>query len=500
MTKANALNVDPTNNAAVVGNGTNFTTLGYTSSATASTLMSRDSNGNSAINNVIPGSATTATSGGTTFLSVTSAQIQYFTGSSNHTCRMPDTSTLINGQSYLLFNQSTGFVTVQTSGANFLAYLSPSSYATLRCFDTAASGAAAWSVAPIKNIESASIVYVSKYGNGVNSGRSVNEPVANFSTAFVRALGLSPSATNRVSIICLDDGIYSGGISIDAFMDIYAPNAVITNTSSPYCIIADNDTFVTVKELRNSSSSSAYAVNTFNVSGSQPYQWLNCESIRIGNAGFGYAAIENYGGTNCVVYARVNSIQSTYSPGNGDALACDATNTTYLTANTIDCKNVLYGGLTGKAVVNCNNCLAAVNPSLDLVVLASNLYGSWTPTLVGGTSAGTTTYVTQSGKYTMLGNTVTVDAVIEISGATGTGDVVIGGLPYAIGTSRYLTGALVFNGSGWTWPTGTTQLSLLGNNGTTVKIVGSGSAVAAANMQMTNAALTVKFSATYQLK
>jgi hypothetical protein len=55
--------------------------------------------------------------------------------------------------------------------------------------------------------------------------------------------------------------------------------------------------------------------------------------------------------------------------------------------------------------------------------------GTWTPTIQGLTTGGTTTYTTQSGKYTRVGRQITCTGVVEWSAATGTGNMVVGGLP-----------------------------------------------------------------------
>lgn len=57
--------------------------------------------------------------------------------------------------------------------------------------------------------------------------------------------------------------------------------------------------------------------------------------------------------------------------------------------------------------------------------------GSITPTLAGSTVAGVTTYVSQTGQYTRLGNRVDFSLTLQWSAATGTGNPRIGGLPYA---------------------------------------------------------------------
>jgi hypothetical protein len=84
------------------------TGTGVASAATASTLASRDANANLSVNNSLRGFATTATAAGTTTLTVASAYCQVFTGSTTQTCKLPVASTLVNGQSFLVINNSTG--------------------------------------------------------------------------------------------------------------------------------------------------------------------------------------------------------------------------------------------------------------------------------------------------------------------------------------------------------------------------------------------------------
>jgi len=56
--------------------------------------------------------------------------------------------------------------------------------------------------------------------------------------------------------------------------------------------------------------------------------------------------------------------------------------------------------------------------------------GTFTPTIVGGTTAGVGTYVVQSGNYTKVGNLVTFRLYVATSAHTGTGAMRISGLPF----------------------------------------------------------------------
>ena len=69
--------------------------------------------------------------------------------------------------------------------------------------------------------------------------------------------------------------------------------------------------------------------------------------------------------------------------------------------------------------------------------------GTWTPQLQGASSGGTTTYTTQDGNYTKIGNLVFCDLFLEITAATGTGSVQLFGLPFGRKSSTTRsTGAL----------------------------------------------------------
>jgi hypothetical protein len=57
--------------------------------------------------------------------------------------------------------------------------------------------------------------------------------------------------------------------------------------------------------------------------------------------------------------------------------------------------------------------------------------GTWTPTVVGGSTAGTTTYLSQFGDYVKIGRSVTVRLKVSYTAATGTGFLSIQGLPFA---------------------------------------------------------------------
>lgn len=84
------------------------------------TIMLRDSDGIAFAGNFIADKESRATAAGTTTLTVSNAAVQEFTGSTTQTVKLP-TSFVTAGQQYTVINNSTGSVTVQSSGANTIA-------------------------------------------------------------------------------------------------------------------------------------------------------------------------------------------------------------------------------------------------------------------------------------------------------------------------------------------------------------------------------------------
>lgn len=94
----------------------------------------------------IPGYTTTATAAGTTTLTVASTYQQYFTGVTTQIVSLPVTSTLQVGQTFYIFNNSSGNVTVNSSGGNQVTILSTGTGAFLTCLLTTGTTAASWQV------------------------------------------------------------------------------------------------------------------------------------------------------------------------------------------------------------------------------------------------------------------------------------------------------------------------------------------------------------------
>ena len=123
--------------------GTGVTSV--TTSPTASAWAGWDANSNMSANNFNTGYATTVTAAGTTTLTVASAGLQYFTGSTTQTVKLPVASTLTLGMTYQIVNNSTSSVFVQSSGGNTVKNIAGSASATYTCIATSGTTAASWS-------------------------------------------------------------------------------------------------------------------------------------------------------------------------------------------------------------------------------------------------------------------------------------------------------------------------------------------------------------------
>ena len=84
------------------------------------------------------------TSAGTTTLTASSTYEQIFQGSTTQTCVLPVVSTLSVGQSFWLKNESTGIVTVNSSGANLVVSLNSGDCALVTCILITGTTAASW--------------------------------------------------------------------------------------------------------------------------------------------------------------------------------------------------------------------------------------------------------------------------------------------------------------------------------------------------------------------
>jgi hypothetical protein len=90
------------------------------------------------------GYSTTATAAGTTTLTATSNRVQMFTGTTTQTVVLPVASTMTLGQAFTIHNNSTGSVTVQSSGLNNVIVIPGGNTYQVTSILTSGTTAASW--------------------------------------------------------------------------------------------------------------------------------------------------------------------------------------------------------------------------------------------------------------------------------------------------------------------------------------------------------------------
>ena len=122
-----------------------FTTLSASGATTLSGVTTISDAQRPVIDNIKLGYATTATAAGTTTLTVSSPNQQFFTGTTTQTIVLPVTSTLALGLGYTIVNNSTGVLTVQSSGLNDIVSVPAKATVKVVCILISGTTAASWS-------------------------------------------------------------------------------------------------------------------------------------------------------------------------------------------------------------------------------------------------------------------------------------------------------------------------------------------------------------------
>lgn len=137
---------------------------------------------------------TTATAAGTTTLTNASTYYQYFTGSTTQTVQLPVTSTLSLGWSFHIANNSTGNLTINSSGGNLVNTVLPGTTVHCTCIGTSLTTAADW--------DSGSTDFGTVTGTGavvLGTSPTVNNPTITNYVESVVAIG-TVTTTNTLSL------------------------------------------------------------------------------------------------------------------------------------------------------------------------------------------------------------------------------------------------------------------------------------------------------------
>jgi len=136
-------------------------------------------------------------------------------------------------------------------------------------------------------------------------------------------------------------------------------------------------------------------------------------------------------------------------------------------------------------------------PSADANTLDDYEEGTFTPTALGASTAGTTTYTAQNGYYTKIGRQVNVIILTAWSALTGTGNLVVGNLPFSLAnlTQSNPIGSVLTNNLNWSG--GTTIIAEGSPNSTNIVFLCLADDASAVVQQCVNEPADIRVSLTY---
>lgn len=146
--------------------GTGVTSV--TTAPTVSAWAGWDANKNLSADNFLAGFTTTATAATATVLTVDSTYLQFFTGSTTQTVQLPVTSTLALGQAFYIVNNSSGLVTITSSGGNTVQILAANTAAIVTCIAITGTTDASWNA-----------TYLSDAGGVISAQGTANQVLVN---------------------------------------------------------------------------------------------------------------------------------------------------------------------------------------------------------------------------------------------------------------------------------------------------------------------------------
>lgn len=137
-----SVNLDSNDNVTALGNVTSGTWqastigvayggTGVTSSSGANSVVLRDANQNIAVNSVNQALEVTTSSGGTKNITLASPHFQVLIGTSTHTYRLPDATTVPVGAAWIFDNDSTQNLFVVNNAGGAIDTVAPGGYATV---------------------------------------------------------------------------------------------------------------------------------------------------------------------------------------------------------------------------------------------------------------------------------------------------------------------------------------------------------------------------------
>lgn len=371
----------------------------------ATTWAGWDAQANFSAVNFLRGFSTTATAAGTTVLTVASNGTQEFTGATTQTVTLPVVSTLAAGTQYYIINNSSGVVTVQSSGANTIQAMAAGTSLLVTCILTSGTGTASWQAS-----------YITDAGGTVNTGTA--NQTAYYAAAGNAVSGVGPGSTGQL--------YQSQGAG-----------------SAPAFTTATYPSTTTVSQLLYSSSSNVVDGLATANNGLLVTSNTGVPSILAGPGTTGQILQSNAAAApsfSTASYPSTNTLAGTILRGDGT----NYLQSSFTIPDTFAANDLIYCSTTNNltALSSANNVFLTTNGSGVPSLSKTYLEGTFTPTLVSS-GGGAPTYTLQQGLYTQMGNRIyfSINLVLATTGTLGAGTLTIAGLPTAAAASVALSTA-----------------------------------------------------------
>jgi hypothetical protein len=184
--------------------------------------------------------ASTATAGGTTNLTNTSAQIQVWTGTLNQTIVLPNATTFTTaGAKFEFYNTSTGTLTIETNGSAFLATVSPNSSLVLKLANNSSSAGTWVEQTGGTGTGTGSKNYLSAY-TASTSGGTANTGNGNFENGSTSGWGLGAVGSPITNGLPVGTPTFTTATTLYTFqISVASPGAgsVYTNNGQTFTVL-----------------------------------------------------------------------------------------------------------------------------------------------------------------------------------------------------------------------------------------------------------------------
>ncbi len=264
---------------------------------------------------------TQATAAGTTTLVYTDAYQQFFTGTTTQTVTLPVASTMpILGAGFELINNSTGIVTVNSSGANLVQTMQPGSSVFLICILLSGTSAASWQV--MYSPSNTGPLYITKAGSYglLATGDNFVSVSAAATITLPTAVGLGGKQYTINNISAADVNVTIATTSAQTIGARVSSDIILTKLNDFIVVVSDGANWqILAKRETTSVSTTTGSYDLTSLGGSARYALMTTNSLVLGVGVwrvYGYGTLFT-GTAGAGVYLSANGGASGFYAANG---------------------------------------------------------------------------------------------------------------------------------------------------------------------------------------